>query len=108
MPNAAFYKTPIWRSLRTQRLILDGYRCTVPGCNAPAKVVDHRISRPDVPYLTDLDRIDNLRSLCRKHDNQTKEQPGKKTRGNGGKHTVDGVDATGMPLDPNHPWHKGR
>lgn len=109
MPNAAYYKTPHWRNLRRQRLILDGYKCTVPGCPKPAKVVEHTVTRSDTPYPCEVDRIDLTRSLCRGHDNQTKEiRKGRPERKSGGKHTVTGCDADGLPLDPNHPWRRGK
>jgi 5-methylcytosine-specific restriction protein A len=54
-----------------------------------------------------VDRIDLLRSICRTHDNQTKEiRRGSSERRSGGKFTVMGCDANGRPLDPEHPWNK--
>jgi hypothetical protein len=44
----------------------------------------------------------NLRSLCREHDNQTKEDASRRH----GKHYVVGCDATGQPLDPGHWWNE--
>jgi 5-methylcytosine-specific restriction endonuclease McrA len=38
--------SPHWRRLRQAALKRDGYRCTVPGCFAPAPIVDHIVTRP--------------------------------------------------------------
>jgi hypothetical protein len=57
--------------LRAARLRIDGYRCVVPGCGRLAVVVDHIVSRK----IGGTDTLDNLRSLCRAHDNQVKEAP---------------------------------
>ena len=40
-----FYATAEWKSLRATALRRDGYRCTVPGCEAVACVVDHKLAR---------------------------------------------------------------
>ncbi|CUW39293.1 conserved protein of unknown function [Magnetospirillum sp. XM-1] len=97
MPNDPFYKTKAWRELRAQRLAIDNHRCTVPGCNRGAVVVDHL-----VPHSLSLA---DLRSLCREHDNQVKEdQHGRRRRG--GQFVVHGCDADGNPIDPNHWWKR--
>ena len=70
----AFYASAEWRALRAQTLRRDGGRCVL--CGEPAVVADHVISRrrwfaerrPGSP-----DTLDNLRSLCRTHDNRFKE-----------------------------------
>jgi len=85
-------------------LTRDGHRCTVPGCGAPAAVVDHIRTRPYTSDPCPADRLSNLRSLCRTHDNQLKEgRTG--TRARGGKPVVTGCDANWHPLDPAHPWN---
>lgn len=107
MPNAVFYRKAFWRKLRLQRLRQDGYICTVEGCNQPAAIVEHTVTRPDTPHPCEVDRIDLLRSLCRDHDNQIKERrAGQPERRSGGKMTIRGSDAEGMPRDPAHPWNR--
>lgn len=110
MPNAAYYKTPHWLKLRAKAIKLAGGRCQVPGCPTPYHRVtaDHIKTRPrDAAGPTPFDVLSNLRVVCGHHDAQTKEGRNGK-RFNGGKHTVVGCDASGMPLDPGHPWRLGR
>jgi 5-methylcytosine-specific restriction endonuclease McrA len=73
----------------------------VRGCDAPGKVVDHIIGR----RRGGSDTLDNLRHLCRDHDNQLKEDASGQRR-SGGTPIVRGCNATGQPLDPNHPWNR--
>lgn len=76
-----FYGTPEWRALRLACLQRDRFRCAIPGCEVRASVADHLVSRRD----GGIDRLDNLRSLCRTHDNQLKELPvGRRKRPSGG------------------------
>lgn len=111
MPNNPFYKSRFWVNLREQRLELDAHRCVVPGCTERGCVVDHIETRPpNAPYPTPADRIDNLRTLCRTHDAQVKEQRVGGARKQGGRFRVKGCDASGQSLDPSHPWkapHRG-
>jgi hypothetical protein len=58
-------------------------------------VVDHIVSRPFSFSMTTADRLDNLRSLCRDHDNQVKELAGARRRG--GAPVNRGCDAEGWP-----------
>jgi len=109
MPDNPFYRSSFWRSLRAQRLALDGHTCTVPGCGAVATIVEHTITRPPTAAPCSLDRLDLLRSLCRLHDNQTKElRAGQQQRASGGRHTVPGCSADGTPIDPSHRWNAPR
>jgi 5-methylcytosine-specific restriction endonuclease McrA len=64
-----YYRSDEWRELRGERLRIDDYVCAVPGCGERAIIVDHVIARKD----GGPDAIDNLRSLCRAHDNRVKE-----------------------------------
>ena len=102
MPNIPFYKTQAWRELREQRLRFDRHTCIVPGCGARAVVVDHIESRERGRAVP----IARLRSLCRDHDNQVKEDRHGKRR-SGGKMHVRGCDVNGAPLDPSHWWRAG-
>lgn len=94
-----FYQSPEWRALRKACLDRDHWRCVVPGCYARATHADHIQRRPISATLTPADRLDNLRSLCARHDAQVKELPDG-TRRNGGEFTIRGADADGWPLDP--------
>jgi 5-methylcytosine-specific restriction protein A len=99
--SAAHYQTKRWRWLRAERLLLDAFTCTVPGCGAPAVVVDHIVS----PRNGGADTLENTRSLCRHHDNQIKENAAGKRR-RGGTLTALSCDAQGSPLDPQHWWNR--
>ena len=101
MPGDPDHRTPEWQDLRKAALKRDKHTCTVAGCHHRAPVVDHIVSRK----LGGADALWNLRSLCRTHDNQTKEDVHGNRR-SGGKATVAGCDANGMPLDPGHWWMK--
>jgi hypothetical protein len=104
VPGNPFYQSSEWRDLRTARLRIDGYTCTVPGCYVRARFVDHDVARPpSCPVLCAEDRIDNLRSLCATHDAQVKElKRGDPKRRNGGEFKVKGCDAEGIPFDPKY------
>ena len=64
-----FYLSAEWRTLRRACLDRDGWRCVAAGCGRAAIVADHIISRRD----GGPDELGNLRSLCRLHDNRSKE-----------------------------------
>jgi hypothetical protein len=98
-----YYQSLHWRQLRAERLEIDCYRCTVPGCgDAGPVVVDHETARPNCAEPTPLDVIENLRTLCRTHDAQVKEKHRSDalSRRNGGLFHVKGCDEDGWPLDP--------
>jgi 5-methylcytosine-specific restriction enzyme A len=102
MPNDPFYKSRKWRALCAAVCRRSRCRCEVPGCTAPAKVVDHIVSR----RRGGTDTLDNLRHLCRAHDNAVKEMANGERR-NAGKLVVRGCTPDGLPLDPAHPWNRG-
>jgi hypothetical protein len=104
VPGNPFYQSNEWRELRTERLRIDGGMCTVIGCAASARFVDHKVARPpSCPVTCAEDRIDNLRSLCGYHDSQVKElRRGHPERRNGGEFKVKGCDAEGIPFDPKY------
>jgi hypothetical protein len=85
-------------------MVRDGGRCVVPGCGSTEGLVcDHVETRPNSDLPTRADRLDNLRMLCGRHDQMAKEKsssPGASRR----QPRVIGCDASGMPLDPAHPW----
>jgi 5-methylcytosine-specific restriction protein A len=99
MPNDLFYKSAEWKSARRARKRFDKWRCTVPGCGRTDITVDHI-----VPGSRSL-RLEDLRSLCKEHDNQVKENKDGIRRSDG-KFIVHGCDINGKPLDPNHSWNK--
>ena len=102
MTGDSFYRSTAWRALVAAVRRRSGGRCEVRGCNAPGKVVDHVVAR----RAGGSDTLDNLRHLCRLHDNQVKEQHDG-TRKRDGVLTVPGNDPrTGWPVDPNHWWNK--
>lgn len=101
MPNNPYYSSPHWKALREACLRRDQGHCTVMGCREPGKVADHVETRPDVPYATSLDTLENLRTLCKPHDAQVKERRrGVGLRKQSGTFKVRGCDAGGWPFDP--------
>jgi hypothetical protein len=73
--------------------------------------VDHiqaASARPDLFF-----DLANLRTLCPTHDNQAhREKGGDPNASRQGKRdarfVIRGADASGMPIDPAHPWLNGR
>lgn len=104
-PTNPYYFTAHWKALRQAALERDGYRCTVAGCFAVARVVDHIKTRPPVPHPCAEDTLGNLRSLCSTHDGQVKEKSDG-TRARDGRFRVIGCSPDGQSLDPNHPWKR--
>jgi 5-methylcytosine-specific restriction endonuclease McrA len=99
MPGDPFYRTAQWIRLRRSALHRDNHTCVIPGCGLKAIVVDHITSRRN----GGTDRLANLRSLCRYHDNQLKEFNGKRRND---KPSIKGSNEDGSPIDPKHPWHR--
>lgn len=96
MPNDPRYKTPEW--LATRKIVKSRARgrCQVDGCPRFGLVADHIVAPNNDGAFFDLN---NLRWLCRDHDNQIKEDAqGQRRRA--GKPFVRGCDAQGWPLDP--------
>lgn len=91
-----FYRSLTWRQLRGAALRRDRWRCVV--CGQRAVVVDHIASRRN----GGPDALSNLRSLCPACDNRVKEDQHGNRRSHG---ILAGCDASGVPSDPNHPWH---
>ena len=104
MARNAYYRSAHWRQLKRATHERDGWRCTVKGCSSTESLVcDHVKTRPNVDHPTPLDTLTNTRTLCGQHDRQIKERSDGK-RMCGGKTSIQGTDASGRPLDPNHPW----
>lgn len=93
MPTDPFYLSAVWRTLRAAALKRDDGRCAVEGCQAKAVVVDHIVSR----RKGGPDTLDNLRCLCRSHDNQVKETASGGRR-RGGVPVAFGCDVDGWPI----------
>jgi 5-methylcytosine-specific restriction protein A len=102
VPGDPFYQSAAWRALRDAALVRSERRCEVPGCgSSKGLIVDHVVSR----RRGGADAMENLRVLCRAHDNQVKE--GRRgARANGGALVVRGCANDGRPVDPRHPWNK--
>lgn len=82
-----------WRTLRAS-VLREQPICAI--CQAaPATDCDHRDNDP-----TNND-LSNLQGLCH-------ECHSRKTQGDMGKRVNWGCDASGMPLDPSHPWSSAR
>lgn len=92
--SSPYYRSPHWRTLRQQALHRDHGRCVF--CNEVGNIVDHIERRPQgAENPTTADRLDNLRTLCRKHDNMLKERKNGLRARNG---ELRGCDAEGWPL----------
>lgn len=102
MPGNPYYRTSHWFALRARALKRDNHTCTTPGCGARAVIVDHIKTRPNVEVPTPLDVITNLRSVCKRCDNQVKELNGK--RRSGGRVRTQDFTVDGTPTDPLHHW----
>jgi 5-methylcytosine-specific restriction endonuclease McrA len=97
MPTRYYY-TAHWRALRAACLARDRYQCAVAGCPERAVVADHIRARPSglvAPCV--LDNLDNLRSLCRRHDSQVKEIRSGGARRRDGELVLKGCDVNGWP-----------
>jgi hypothetical protein len=98
-----YYHSAHWRSLRQQCLERDGYRCTADGCYKPGRIADHIETRPAVPYPCEYDVLSNLRTLCKTHDAQVKEENRRGgQRKQAGRFKVRGCDIEGWPHDRAH------
>jgi hypothetical protein len=96
-----YYNSKQWKALRIAALTRDMWRCAVPGCRAPATIVDHVVARQH----GGTDALDNLRCYCALHDNQVKEDA-RGNRRSGGKAYISGCNTKGIPLDLEHWWNK--
>lgn len=103
MPGDPFYYSPAWRRVRSAALQRDRFRCTAPRCGQPASHVDHVLARAAGGAPLDLA---NLRSLCAScHSRKTARADG--GFGHRRRSATWGCDASGIPLDPTHPWREG-
>jgi hypothetical protein len=103
-PRSGFYQSPEWRKLRRAALTRDRYRCTICGVTVakPGQAtVDHVQPVRTHPHLALS--LDNLRTLCRMHDNQSHREK-RRAPGAAREERFGGCDANGTPLDPGHHW----
>lgn len=102
------YKRPRWQALRKAVLLRDGFRCQWIGCgkiltgnhrqhNGP--VVHHKKDhKGDLRLFYDLD---NLMAICKEcHDRDAQKA--------GHREYIAGHGEDGRPLDPDHPWNRGK
>lgn len=94
-----------WRKVRLAFLSAHPF-CSHPGCGRPAVDVDHVERVRDNPKR----RLDptNLVGYCHSHHSAktAAADGGFGNPASGKRRPVLGVDRTGRPLDPNHPWHR--
>lgn len=64
--KALYLRSPKWRALRQQRLLIAGYSCEVEGCTNTHKLNCHHV---DYTYLGD-EPIEHLRIVCEHHHAQ--------------------------------------
>lgn len=98
-PWKKLYKTKAWYRLRHAQITkqpLCEY-CEAQGYLTPATVVDHIIAHKGDEIL--FHDPENLRSLCKKHHDATKQKEEKNR-------VIIGGDKDGLPIDPSHHWNK--
>jgi 5-methylcytosine-specific restriction endonuclease McrA len=102
-----FYTTTAWRRLRKRALERDGYRCVVCRRDISGRGdarVDHIKPLRTAPHLAL--NLDNLRSLCANHDNQSHREKGTGAALRDERFIITGCDADGSPIDLGHHWHQ--
>jgi len=106
--NQTLYDSLAWKQLRLATRRRDRFRCVVCGVDVSAPGAarsDHIVSvaeRPDLALVAS-----NIRTLCVEHDNQAHREKGH-GKARDVRFVIRGADASGMPLDPAHPWRNGR
>lgn len=104
LPRAIYhqwYSRPEWQAARTKRLASVPYceRCMPRGETIKATVVNHRVPhKGDWRLFIDQSNHESVCKPC--HDGLIQRE---ETRG----HRI-GWDASGRPIDPDHPWNKAR
>jgi 5-methylcytosine-specific restriction protein A len=98
------YSTQRWQKIRKAKLRLNPLceACLQIGSIEPAAAVDHRT--PIASGGEAFPPLEGLASLCVRHHNaKTRcEQLGESD------YMLKGCDVFGYPLDPKHPWYRGR
>jgi len=96
-----FYDSTAWRKLRRLQLSDQPLcvMCKLAGKVVVATEVDHIV--PMSKGGAALDQA-NLQSLCHNcHSRKTIRDQGKTDK------PIKGASATGLPIDPQHPWNRG-
>jgi len=98
-PWHLLYKRKAWKLLRANQLRGQAVceYCEAQGFLTLANVVDHIIAHKGDEIL--FHDPENLRSLCKKHHDATKQREEVHK-------VVIGGDKDGTPIDPNHYWNK--
>lgn len=93
------YNTKRWHRRRRHQLKDHPFcvMCLENGVYTPGKVADHV-----KPHRGDEELFFNgeLQTLCKTHHDSTKQRQEKSG-------IIVGGDESGIPVDPNHHWHKG-
>lgn len=98
-PWRHLYKTAAWKVLRDHHKRIEPVcrYCLQQGQPVAVQVVDHIIPhRGDEALFFDPN---NLQSLCKLHHDSTKQREERTGQ-------ALGCDASGIPLDPGHHWHR--
>ncbi|MGC7561347.1 HNH endonuclease [Pasteurella sp. PK-2025] len=96
------YSRKAWKQLRLDHLAKEPLCvfCMRDGKLTPATVVDHiKAHKGDLNLFFDEN---NLQSLCKLHHDSSKQ------KAEINKINEIGCDKNGFPIDPNHPFNKGR
>ena len=98
-PWAKLYQRKAWKVLRSSQLASKPIceYCEAQGYLTLAGVVDHIIPHKGDELL--FHDPENLRSLCKKHHDSTKQREENQK-------VVIGGNIDGSPIDPNHHWSK--
>jgi 5-methylcytosine-specific restriction protein A len=107
-PWAHLYRTQRWRRMAKHQVDVDEPLCRM--CKAEGRLVQAEIADHVKPHRGDENKFWNgeLQSLCARHHlrklnhEQYERRTGKPYR------RRSGCDASGMPTDPEHPWHRER
>lgn len=93
------YRTARWRDTRKRQLAKQPLcqMCLSQGRTTPATVCDH--DDPKVKETEEGFFAGPFTSLCKTHHDSTKQR--QERRGH-----IIGCDESGMPLDPDHHWHR--
>ncbi len=98
-PWHKLYKRKAWKLLRSSQLASQPTceYCEAQGYLTQASVVDHIIAHKGDDIL--FHDPENLRSLCMKHHDATKQREERHE-------VIVGGNRDGSPIDPNHHWNK--